>query len=61
MQILQELGFYDGGTTQIKKIEKKSIDYSNDIVQQIKDLTVLYESGVITKEEFEKAKQKLLN
>ena len=61
LQILQELGFYDGGTTQIKKIEKKSIDDSNDIVQQIKDLTVLYESGVITKEEFEKAKQKLLN
>ena len=32
-----------------------------DIVKQIKDLKELYDSGVLTKEEFEKAKKKLLN
>ena len=36
-------------------------DDSNDIVQQIKDLKELYDSGSLTKEEFEKAKKKLLN
>jgi len=34
---------------------------SNNIVQQINDLKELYNSGVLTKEEFEKAKKKLLN
>ena len=34
---------------------------NNDIVQQIKDLKELYDSGALTKEEFEKAKKKLLN
>ena len=36
-------------------------DDSSDIVQQLKDLKELYDSGVITKEEFTKAKKKLLN
>ena len=50
-----------------KKVEKKKskktsqTDDNNDIVQQIKDLKELYDSGVLTKEEFEKAKKKLLN
>ena len=69
LQILQELGFYDGGTTQTKKIEKKKeekkkIEDTNDdnnIVQQIKDLKELYDSGALTEEEFNKAKKKLLN
>ena len=34
---------------------------SKNITQQIKELNELYESGVLTKEEFEKAKKKLLN
>ena len=34
---------------------------SKDIAQQIKKLNELYESGALTKEEFEKAKKKLLN
>ncbi len=34
---------------------------SNDIIQQIKDLKELYDSGALTKEEFEKAKKKILN
>ena len=65
---LKELGFYDGGITETKKIEKKETkkkttqtDNSNDIVQELKDLKELYESGVLSKEEFEKAKKKLLN
>ena len=73
---LKELGFYDGGITKTKKIEKKKVekkkepkitkktsqtDYSNDIVQDLKDLKELYDSGALTKEEFEKAKKELLN
>ena len=68
LQILQELGFYDGGITQststVTSSEKKdttSIKKNDDIVQQIKDLKELYDSGALTKEEFEKAKKKLLN
>ena len=34
---------------------------SNDIIQQLKDLDKMYKSGILTKEEFEKAKKKLLN
>ena len=72
---LIELGFYDGGITQTKKVEKKKVEKrkksttektsqtgdSNNIVQDIKELNELYESGILTKEEFEKAKKKLLN
>jgi len=66
---LKELGFYDGGSTKTKKIEKKKVEkkkepkkkMNDDIVQQLKDLNELFESGVLTKEEFEKAKKKLLN
>ena len=73
---LEKLGFYDGGTTtktepkttkktepkitkKTKKKPKKKM--SDDIVKQLKDLNELYESGALTKEEFEKAKKKLLN
>jgi hypothetical protein len=66
---LQELGFYDGGTTQTKKIEKKKTEkkkepkkkMNEDIVNKLKELNELYKSGALTKEEFEKAKKKLLN
>ena len=34
---------------------------NNLLIEQLKSLNDLYESGVLTKEEFEKAKQKLLN
>ena len=34
---------------------------SSDIVNQIKKLNDLYETGILTKDEFEKAKKKLLN
>jgi len=47
-----------------KKVEKKKEPkkkMSEDIVQQLKDLNELYKSGVLTKEEFEKAKKKVLS
>lgn len=34
---------------------------SNDLIKQMKELKELYDSGVLTKEEFEKAKTQLLN
>ena len=36
-------------------------DQSNDVVEQIQKLNDLLKSGVLTKEEFDKAKKKLLN
>ena len=42
------------------KITKKTTS-SDDIVSKLKDLKDLLDSGVVTKEEFEKAKKKLLN
>ena len=69
---LEKLGFYDGGITKTKKIEKKKEEkkkkpkitkkkMNDDLVKQLKDLKELYESGVLTEEEFNKAKKKLLN
>ena len=47
------------------KINKVKINNSNDInsniVEQLDQLNSLYKSGVLTKEEFEKAKKKILN
>jgi len=66
---LQVLGFYDynDGTEQKqKKIEKKKATENTktsdiNVIQTLKELNELYKSGVLTKEEFEKAKKKLLN
>ena len=44
-----------------KKITKKITKSDSDIVSKLKDLKELLDSGVLTKEEFEKAKKKLLN
>jgi hypothetical protein len=41
--------------------KEKQIEQSSDIVSKLKDLKDLLDSGVLTKEEFEKAKKKLLN
>ena len=41
--------------------KKEKTDSNNSLSQQIKDLKELYKSGALTKEEFEKAKKKLLN
>ena len=38
-----------------------STETNDSLVEEIKKLNELYKSGVLTKEEFEKAKKKLLN
>ena len=64
---LTELGFYknDSSTNSTKKEEKKETketkENKSDIVDQLETLSKLYEAGTLTKEEFEKAKNKLLN
>ena len=65
---LTELGFYDGESIYTEKKETKTTNEntSNDstttnISEQIQKLNKLYEEGIITKEEFKKAKKKLLN
>ncbi len=52
--------------TYITKKEKKKASENTktsdiDVIQTLKELNELYKSGVLTKEEFEKAKKKLLN
>ena len=42
-------------------IRQSSVNNNNDIVKELETLTKLYESGTLTKEEFDKAKNKLLN
>jgi uncharacterized protein YqgQ len=34
---------------------------NNDLIEQLEQLNSLFKSGVLTKEEFEKAKKKILN
>ena len=69
LQILHDLGFYDGPDSENKSVilndqnslpKKKKVKSSN-FVDQIKELNELYKSGVLTKEEFIKAKEKILN
>ena len=70
--LLTELGFYDSSVSSskiikpkiTKKTEKKKETkkvQNEDIVQKLKDLKELLDAGVITSEEFKKAKKKLLN
>ena len=47
--------------TTVAKEEVKQTDDNKDITQQLKDLSELHKSGALTKEEFTKAKKKLLN
>tara|TARA_B100001059_G_C17632512_1_gene475164 strand:+ start:204 stop:839 length:636 start_codon:yes stop_codon:yes gene_type:complete len=67
--LLTELGFYDGDRSSVtstpkidkkKEVKKESVN-DKDIVKKLKDLKELFDSGALTKEEFEKAKKKLLN
>ena len=39
----------------------KEISYNKDTIKQLKQLGDLYKSGVLSKEEFDKAKSKILN
>ena len=61
---LTELGFLGETTSTTTKAEKKKETKkktNEDIVQKLKDLKKLYDSGALTKEEYTKAKEKLLN
>ena len=61
--ILKELNFYNGITSQ-KSNKKESNNESasnNEIVNQLEALKKLFDDGVISKDEFEKAKKKILN
>ena len=44
-----------------KEPKKKSSTNNLDLTAQLKKLDELYKSGVLTKDEFDKAKKKLLN
>jgi len=67
--LLTELGFYDGSVSSSQNIKPKKIEKKNetkkvqneDIVKKLKDLKELLDTGVITSDEFKKAKKKLLN
>jgi len=67
---LASLGFYNDDfldttttpeITKEKETKKEITKSAADIVPILKDLKELLDSGVLTKEEFEKAKKKLLN
>ncbi len=74
---IQDGGFYDGDLSNLPGInletgqikEDKTItgkkdnqnEKSSDIISQIKKLKKLFDEGVLSKEEFEKAKKKILN
>ena len=65
---LRELGFIGNASTTTtttpkitKKKEVKKLKNNEDIVTKLKDLKDLFDSGVLTEDEFKKAKKKLLN
>jgi hypothetical protein len=62
---LTELGFLGGSTssstTTTPKITKKKNENEGNIVEELKTLTSLYKDGILTKEEYDKAKKKVLN
>ena len=64
-EILIEQGFYGSKIIKKKKekkqVKKKSTTSSSDIAKQLKELKQLLDDGIITREEFSKAKKKVLN
>ena len=66
--ILKELDFYTGGSKNLNSNKNNNTSSNNnstssnsELVDQIKSLKKLYDDGVLSKEEFEKAKKKILN
>ena len=63
---LKELGFFVDVTVNTSPYNNKSQTMENtnsksNFINELNDLNKLYKSGALTKEEFEKAKKKLLN
>ena len=48
-------------TTKKNVITETTASTNNDLIEKLEQLNSLYKSGVLTKEEFEKAKKKILN
>ena len=57
---LVELGFLRASATTTTTSKKKKSNEGN-VTKELKELNELYKSGILTKEEFEKAKKKILN
>ena len=51
----------DSFKSKSKSIKIESSNKDTDFINQIQDLNELYKSGVLSKEEFQKAKKKILN
>jgi len=49
------------GANDINAEIRKSISSSNDVAEQLKLIKEMYDSGDLTKEEYKKAKDKILN
>ena len=61
---LKKLGFYNNSSKvekQSENVELQSNSEKKTLIDQLKELTDLYQQGLITEEEFTKAKQRLLN
>ena len=61
--ILTRYGFYGDSTNSSNSSEttNKTLEISPEIAKQLKQLKELFDDGIITKKEFEKAKKKILN
>ena len=66
--ILKELDFYKGESKNLNSNKNNNMSSNNnstssnsELIEQIKSLKKLYDDGVLSKEEFEKAKKKILN
>ena len=60
---LTELGFLGQSNSKVEKIDnnQEATDLSSELINDLRALKELYDEGVLTKEEFEKAKKAILN
>jgi hypothetical protein len=60
---LTKLGFYDNDSIITSNTDETNTETSSNksLTDQLSDLSKLFEDGLITEEEFTKAKKKLLN
>ena len=63
IEILSKYGFYGDSENSSKSNEAtdKIVENSSDVTEQLKQLKKLLDDGIITQEEFKKAKKKILN